>query len=435
MPSLTATLTERLEEAQNRREELMAAATTAGSFESYREEIDSLDEQIPGLAADLQRAQRERTRIVTSPDVIESTTEAETAIGAISPLAGGHRQPLSGQFLESADWRDFKAAKAPNGVFSAKARIDSPKVEVHGSVLAGLGIGAWRRDRGLVTGGGATSAGALIVADDTGIYDEGALQRELTVLDLITRGQTDSDTVEFVRATSFTNNAATVAEADSVSSDDDTGRKPQSTFALERVSTGVKTIAHWEAATRAALADAPQMRTLIDGFLRYGLLEELEDQVINGAGSGEDFNGLLDVATGAQAFDTDYPTTLRRAKTKVRTGGKTAANGIVLNPEDAEQLDIDLIDGAVSYYRAATIDSPASIWGLPIIESEGIASGTGLVADFRRAVLWDRMQTTIEATNGYMDFVTKNLVLILAELRAAFGVIRPGAFVVVDFGS
>ena len=36
------------------------------------------------------------------------------------------------------------------------------------------------------------------------------------------------------------------------------------------------------------------------------------------------------------------------------------------------------------------------------------------------------------ATDSHSDFFVKNLIAILAEMRAAFGVIRPAAFVTID---
>lgn len=432
MPSLIAQITDKLEASQKRRDELMAAAETAGSFDDVRDELDAIDAAVPGLKADLSRAERDREVIRRAP-AAPAAAESPLAEGPITSLGAFRRltASLTDQFLGSEEWAAFKKDQAPSGKFSENTRLQSPKVPIEGSVVASL-LGKRMRTGALVTGGSATSAGAFVIPDDTGIYDTGALQRELSILDLIVRGTTDSDSVEYVRLTGLTNNAAPVAEADDVDDTDTTGLKPQSTFTLERVQEGVKTIAHWEAATKRALADAGQVRTIIEGLLRYGLLEALENEVISGNDSGEHFDGILHVSgTQDQTFDTDIATTLRRAITKVRVGGKTQPNGIVLHPVAAEALDIELINNAVSYYRSGTIDETARIWGLPIVQSEGLDENQAIVADFRKAVLWDRQDTTIEV--GYPGkFFLKNLVAILAELRAAFGVIRPAAFVLTD---
>jgi HK97 family phage major capsid protein len=69
------------------------------------------------------------------------------------------------------------------------------------------------------------------------------------------------------------------------------------------------------------------------------------------------------------------------------------------------------------------------LWGLPVVESEAIAAGTAYVADWKWAVLWDREQASVQVTDSHADFFIRNLVAILVELRAAFGILRPSAFV------
>ena len=73
-----------------------------------------------------------------------------------------------------------------------------------------------------------------------------------------------------------------------------------------------------------------------------------------------------------------------------------------------------------------------TLWGLPRVECEAVPAGTGIVGNFRMAVLWDREASSIMASDSHADFFIRNLVAILAEMRAAFGIIRPSAFVVID---
>jgi hypothetical protein len=42
------------------------------------------------------------------------------------------------------------------------------------------------------------------------------------------------------------------------------------------------------------------------------------------------------------------------------------------------------------------------------------------------------MRVSISVSNQHSDFFIRNLVAILAEMRAAFGVLRPAAFVETD---
>lgn len=290
----------------------------------------------------------------------------------------------------------------------------------------------------LITGSSDTSAGALVQNDPRGLLvGLEAVQRPLTIRSLVTNGTTDSDTVEYVRVTSTTNNAAPVAES-TTTADPETmnaanGVKPESALTLQRVTETVRTIAHWLPATTRALSDAGQVRTLIDTFLRYGLEEELEDQMINGSGSGENFSGIANTSgVQVQAFDTDVLTTTRKARTLVRTVGRSTPTAYVMHPADWEAIDL-LQDNEARYYFGgpARLGQP-TLWGLPVVESEAVPQGTAYVADWRKAVLWDRQQATISVSNSHANFFIRNMVAILAEMRAAFGVLQPSAFVEIE---
>jgi HK97 family phage major capsid protein len=284
----------------------------------------------------------------------------------------------------------------------------------------------------LITGASDTSGGAFVEPDYRGLQvGLDLFQRPLTMRSLITNGTTESDTVEYVRVTGTTNNAAPVAEATATAGA--SGTKPESGLALAKVQEPVRTIAHWIPATTRALADAGQIRTLIDAFLRYGLEEELEDQMVNGDGTGENFTGIANVSgTQAQAWDTNILTTLRKAKTKVRVVGRSIATAYLLNPADWETIDL-LQDNEARYYFGGPLrQGTPTVWGLPVVECEAVPAGTGYVGDWRKAVLWDREQAAITVSNSHADFFIRNMVAILAEMRAAFGVLQPSAFVEID---
>ncbi|MEV0726011.1 phage major capsid protein [Micromonospora purpureochromogenes] len=295
--------------------------------------------------------------------------------------------------------------------------------------------------KALVTGGSDTSGGALVQNDYRGLaVGMDLFQRPLTIRNLVTNGTTTSDTVEYVRVTATTNNASPVAEstttADPGAMTAANGVKPESAMTLAKVTETVKTIAHWLPATTRALSDAGQVRTLIDTFLRYGLEEELEDQMVNGAGTGENFMGIANVSgTQSQAWDTNVLTTTRKARTLVRTVGRSTPTAYVMNPADWEAIDL-LQDNENRYYFGGPMRlGQPTLWGLPVVESEAVPVGTAYVGDWRKAVLWDREQASITVSNSHANFFIRNMVAILAEMRAAFGVLQPSAFVEIDMSA
>jgi HK97 family phage major capsid protein len=366
--------------------------------------------------------------------------------GLIDPTGGA--KSLGDHFVESGAYSGLLKS-APNGQFGEKMRVQSAPV--------GFKTFGRRGQKALVTGTEDASAGNLILPQQLGLQnglDE--LTRPLGLRQVVTNGQTTSDTIEYPKLLSVTNNAAPVAEATTTAGPTANtttgalenaaggGYKPESGFSTTRATAVVRTIAHWIPATKRALSDAAQVRTLIDAFLLYGLEEELEDQMVSGDGTGENFTGILNTSgTQTQAAVAD-PTgkpegfgrllALRRAKTKVRLAGRAVANAYVMNPLDVETLD-EISDNDGRFYGNGPFGANGPtpmLWGLPVVELEGIPQGTAVVGDWRKAILWDREQASITVTDSHADFFVRNLVAILAEMRAAFGIVQPNAFVEVD---
>jgi HK97 family phage major capsid protein len=245
--------------------------------------------------------------------------------------------------------------------------------------------------------------------------------RPLTIRDLLTIGRSESDMVQFTRTRVWAPAAAPVAEG---------AVKPASELQYEKAFAAVRTIASWVAASKQALGDAGQLRTLIDSFLVYAVNRVLEDQIVNGSGEGENFRGFLaDPDLQVLPFDTDLLTTARRAKRLVETVGADSATAYVVSPAVDESIDL-LRDAMERYYGAGPFSSgPRALWGIPRVVSHALPDTTALVGNFRHAVLWDRMQAAISVSDSHSDFFTRNMVAILGEGRAAFGVLKPQALV------
>jgi HK97 family phage major capsid protein len=424
--SASAVIEEELRDLKAEEDKILVDAEK-GNIDPFRSRLDELNEEITAKESDLVRVKRAEKRDRSTPaaasedgGVVGPAVTAEQLFAQTRPVGS-----IGDQFINSDEWKEFVAKVAPHGSFSDKKQFGtSPSVQLPGLL---------RRRPGatLLTGLSDTSAGAFVVNDIyPGLFNQG-LQRPLTIRDVVTNGQTNSDTVEFVQLTAQTNAAAPTAEATATAGT--SGTKPESALALAKVTTTVKTIAHWIPATKRALADAGQLRTLIDAFLRYGLEEELEDQMMNGDGTGENFTGIANTSgIQAQAWDTNILTTTRKARTKVRTVGRAVPTAYIVHPTDWETIDL-LQDNEARFYGAGPFGlSPARLWGLPVVESEGAIEGVGYVGDFRKCVLWDREQGSIQVSDSHSDFFIRNMVAILAELRAAFGCVQPNALVEID---
>ena len=397
--------------------------------DTERTEVAAKIKEASDLKTELKTAKADAKVRQTLADLGGDLDDAEKDRPAV-PAARRSGKSLGETFTGSAEYKGLLDS-VPGGHFSKDHRVQTRPVAVD-SLLR-------NRSKALVTGAGATSAGSLVEPENIGLQvGMGPFQRPLMLRDLVTPGTTTSDHVEYVRVTGTTNNAAPVAEATTTSN----GTKPESGIATVKVSTPVRTIAHWIPVTKRALSDAAQIRTLIDNFLEYGLEEELEDQMIAGDGTGENFTGLTTTSgVQAQAYDTSKLVTLRKAKTKVRTVGRSIPTGYLINPSDVEDLDL-LQDLNGRYYfggPSGTINNSglagattAPVWNLPVIESEATPVGQAWVGDWRKAILWDREQASITMSDSHASFFVQNLVAILAEMRAAFGILQPSAFVSID---
>lgn len=410
---------------------LKAARDIAAAVEAEGRDFSGEErEQVQAIMADAKSVKDQLAQRKSDRDMLAAIADLGGDIGltddAERPAPSGFQAPAKGAslgetFVKSAEFGAL-LGQFPDGNIPAKARVQSNPVGF----------------KSLFTGASATSAGAFVQNDATGIY-EPLGRRPLTLRDIISVRQTQSDTVEFVRQTSRVNAAAPVPEATTAGAkpnpdnSNTAGTKPEGGFAFEKVTENVVTIAEWVPATRRALSDASQLRGLIDQELRDGLAEEEEDQIVSGSGSGENLTGILETdGVQEQEFVDDIFVTARKAKTKVSTIGRARPTAVLINPEDDEAIDLER-DGEDRFYGNGPFGmGPGTLWGLPRVVSEAVPAGTGILGDFRKAVLWDREQANISVTDSHSDFFIRNLIAVLAEERVAFGVIRPKAFVVMD---
>lgn len=278
-----------------------------------------------------------------------------------------------------------------------------------------------------------TSAGDLVSPLHRGLVEPG-LTRPLTLRQLVTVLPISTDSIEYVKETGRVQAAAPVAEATALTGT--SGTKPEGGLTFDIVVDTVKTLAIWVPATKRILQDAPQLQSYINEYIINDLGRELEDQMLSGSGSGKDFRGILNtpgVLTQTLQTDENNFDSIRRAKYQVVTTARTTPTAVVLHPEDATKMDIAK-SGAPSapynYWGTGPFgpgNGPGSLWGMRVVESDALSAGTALVGDFGKALLYDRESVTLSVGTVNDDYI-RNLVRMLGELRAGFGVLRPSAF-------
>jgi HK97 family phage major capsid protein len=253
--------------------------------------------------------------------------------------------------------------------------------------------------------------------------------RQLFVRSLIPTTVVDSEVVQFTRQTVATQNAAPVAAG---------AIKPTSVFTIERVQQPVRVIGHvTEALDRSLLSDYDEVESFIDSQLRLGVLLAEEAQVLNGSGAGVNLTGILNTAgilTQARGTDS-HADAIHKAITKIRVSGFMEPDGVVLHPNDWE--DVRLAKTAdLEYLSAPVVEAdPDRIFGKQVITSPVIAEGTGLVGAFAEGCrIWVREDAVVSFTESGLsdaagtELFVQNQIRWRGEERIAFGVIRPAAF-------
>ena len=354
----------------------------------------------------------------TKTEVDKALTETIDARARLSQLeqlmakldaSGGRndqRQSIGQTVIDSAEYKAF-AAKPGKGSVSVdvKQTITSLTTDADGS------------------------AGDLVRVDRVpGVIVPA--QRRMTIRNLLAPGRTDSNMVEYVKESGFTNAAAiqTSEGAD----------KAESTMKFDLAQAPVRTIAHFVRASRQILSDAAGLQSHIDVRLRFGLMLKEEDQLLNGSGTGVNLSGLIVNSTVySPAF---VPTHLNRIDT-IRLAMLQAAvaewpaSGIVLNPLDWAAMELTKDEeGRYVFANPQNLAAPA-LWGLPVVATAAMADDKFLVGAFSPAAqIFDNGNTRVEVSTEDNGNFTKNLVTILAEQRLTLVVYRSEALIYGDFG-
>lgn len=287
--------------------------------------------------------------------------------------------------------------------------------------------------------GGGHSWFAAATADlDAGIPEDQRLyppveirRREVRLLDLITVGATDSDTVKYARQTTRTAAAAETALGTAYS---------EASFDFDPITAAVFSIGHFTTAYRENIADAAQFATLVEGQLQEDVVLRAESQVLVGAGTTE-IEGILAASlSGSIGTVTRNLTSerriaaLHRAITTIRVNAFREPDAILMHPNDYQDMVLEEINltsttgSAIAFMPDLTGATPGFAWGKQIVVSPVATEGTALVGYWKDATLWMREGVSLRVSDSHSDYFTKRQVAIVADMRAAFSVQRPASF-------
>jgi len=288
----------------------------------------------------------------------------------------------------------------------------------------------------------AASAGGLVPEfRDPEVYRTVGGMRQLRVRDLIPTVPASGNAVVVMRQTTATNEAKPQGSTAGVGAGE-FAAKSQSNYIWTEVTVPIRTIAHFVPASRQILSDAPQVQSLIDTELSYGLQLESDDQILNGDGTGQNLTGILgdsaindvgQLASGTTAAQRPAAMIehIRAAVTECQKFEYYNINGLLLNPVDFQTLETaKATDGHYLLVAfAATSGETPQIWRVPVIVSNAIAVGNFLIGDWTLgAKIYQREGVSIRVSESDGTDFIKNAVKVLAEERMCLAVNIPKAY-------
>jgi HK97 family phage major capsid protein len=293
--------------------------------------------------------------------------------------------------------------------------------------------------RNLISGANPTGGAANLTFIDRKPLEILPQRRPPSILDLINVGTTDFPMVQYPTITALGTGAGMVK--DPVTGEDvgsggtpvtpvQAGVKPETSYAFDIKSRVAQTIATWIPIHRNMLEDVAYLDSLITQQLYIELRLVLENQILSGSGTEPNLLGILNeggIGTQPKGSDT-VADAIYKAITNIRLTFNQPT-GILIHPQDWQSVRLSKNAGDGAYVIGSPQEGVApTLWGLPVVSSPIIAQGTALVGDWQQASLWVRTGANVRASDSHKDYFTRNITTLLAEMRAAFGVIRPQAF-------
>lgn len=277
-----------------------------------------------------------------------------------------------------------------------------------------------------------TGSDTTVAPARAGAIVGGAFQL-LTLENLIPKVPTTSNAIEFTKENAFTNNAAETSEGAS---------KPESAITWTLVNMPISTVAHWIKISRQLASDAPALAAYVESRMRYGVNLRVEQQLAVGDGVAPNIKGFMtsgnftahgysdaNLAAAANSVTAFKRLALIRKMIADLVTAGYPPDAIVMAPGEWVTIELALMTTSAgqTLYSVSEGGTPR-LFGLPVVQSIGMAADTVAVGAFRlAAVIYEREGVTVDMSESDSDNFTKNLITVRAERRLALVVERPAA--------
>ena len=244
-----------------------------------------------------------------------------------------------------------------------------------------------------------------------------AIYRPPQLIDHLRLELTDQNSIKFMKQSTRTNTAAGKAEGSAFD---------EATIVFTESTVDIRKIGVFLPVTEEQLDDELGVKAIIENDLSMMVRQVLDEQVTVGDGTGQNIKGLFN-ATNAQvqARGTDEEfDQIMKAMTLVRTNGRAVPNLVVLPTGNYQRLALTKTADGIYVFGHPSETPLSRVWGVPIVQSEALAAGTGLVFDSGFARIKLRKDLTVASSDSHGDYFKSNMVAFRAHVRAGLQILR-----------
>jgi HK97 family phage major capsid protein len=400
-------------------------------YDFSKADADWLGKEVIGIADAGEKAQR------VASAIIAETTE-------LNALAE-HMEGLSKAQRAAGDFHRDEAERDRDKKTRGPGHPDSKDEKSLGQQIAEQIASKWRGsgwghgptiqlpDASLTKTLFQTSAGWVGESTRTGRVVDAVVRPE-QLLDILPKANTGQPAVVYMEETTHTNSAAGVAEG---------AQKPESAYALTERSVAVKEIATTIPVTEIQLEDVPMVESWLEGRLRQGIRDTLDEHCMDNGGGSNTVTGILNngsIQTQAQGADS-FQDAILKAMSKVRLstsgGGGAVPTHVGMSTLDWETLRLTRESSGSGMYLwgPPSEAGPMRVWGLPIFLNDILTNNVGqdrvaLVGSFELSWIGLFERRGVVVDQGWVnDQFRENRRTIRASGRWALVIFRPPAFI------
>lgn len=242
------------------------------------------------------------------------------------------------------------------------------------------------------------------------------------VADLIPQTTTSQAAVVYMEETTFGNTAAETAEGD---------QYPEAVLELEEKTSPVRKIPVFLPVTDELFEDEPRAESYVRNRLPFMIRQRLDRQILQGNGTAPNLTGTANVAgIQSQAKGADpAPDALYKAFRKIRDTGFAEPSVVFMTPANWEPIRLLRTSDGIYIWGHPSMPGPATIWGVPVVETTAAPTGTALTGDYANfAELATRRGIDVQVSNSHADYFARGKLALRADLRVALLHYRPLAF-------